>query len=420
MSEKILNKLIAWLKNIYFRVQNIFIDLLLGWGFAVGLSYIIPKKKNLIVFIENPHSGFRDNLKYLFIYIYGLKESGLEIYFLTESKKVFNELKNERLPVILYPRIISIFKLLRADMVVVDTRLWVKNLKCHFSFKSRKIQLWHGVGFKKMPMDDDMLNADSFTRKILNTICCIRLKYDLFVSTSEFYSKNVFSKAFRFKEISEGGYPRNDCFFIKPNNLVLLGVDKECLEIMKRDKDAGFKIVFYAPTFRNSSRDLSRDIPINISRLSKFVKEFKILFVFKFHRLNGCDHKFNYLAENIIDCDSTSDPYPLFPLIDLIITDYSSIYMDTLLLDKPVIFFPYDYQKYISECEEIYPDFNWITPGPKCYTYEDLEKEIKKHLVEGIDEYKEIRKEILNMAFKYKDGRSSERIWNFIKNRLLG
>ena len=48
---------------------------------------------------------------------------------------------------------------------------------------------------------------------------------------------------------------------------------------------------------------------------------------------------------NIHVLENNSDVYPLFSIIDLLITDYSSIYFDFLLTKKPVLFFPYDKRK---------------------------------------------------------------------------
>jgi CDP-glycerol glycerophosphotransferase (TagB/SpsB family) len=61
----------------------------------------------------------------------------------------------------------------------------------------------------------------------------------------------------------------------------------------------------------------------------------------------------------------------------------------------------------------------WITPGRKCRTQKELQDEITKILVQGLDDHREKRKEILDIAFKYKDGNSSERLWTFIKNETV-
>ena len=56
---------------------------------------------------------------------------------------------------------------------------------------------------------------------------------------------------------------------------------------------------------------------------------------------------------NIVYYDNECDVYPVLKIIDLIITDYSSIYIDTLLINKKVIFFPFDINEYYTNTKDI-------------------------------------------------------------------
>ena len=123
--------------------------------------------------------------------------------------------------------------------------------------------------------------------------------------------------------------------------------------------------------------------------------------------------------DNIVFYDNHRDIYPLLGLTDCLITDYCSIYFDYLHLNKPIIYFPFDYEKYIREDRELIFDYDEMTPGPKCYDQYTLQSEITKTLLEGEDEYKEERKKMLDKSFKYKDGKSSERIYEYIKDNFL-
>ncbi|MEQ8225996.1 MAG: CDP-glycerol glycerophosphotransferase family protein [Candidatus Eremiobacterota bacterium] len=392
------------------------LSFLIGWIFIVPLAYLIPKKRNLILFIGVNDGLFIDNVKYLFTYLHNVKDHNREIYFLTENKKVFNELKEKKLPVVFYPSLYGIFIMLRTSMLVVDNYWWYTNLKYYFFIKSYKIQLWHGVGFKIIG-HSQLKFVNWFTRlfkKCVYILGGLYVKYDLFVSTSEFYTTNVFSKAFDYKEVIEAGYPRNDCFFMELNDMLLMGTDKEKIKKVKEFKNNGYKIVIYLPTFSRTGRDPLMDGALDIKKLDEIAGKYKILFILKFHPNPRHKYEVNEL-EHIIEYDNHKDVYPLLPLTDLMITDYSSIYTDYLFLDKPVVFFPYDFKHYIEKDGKFQFDYDWITPGPKCKNYDELEHEIISCIVEGKDEYKDKRREILDMAFRYKDGRTSERIWNFVK-----
>jgi CDP-glycerol glycerophosphotransferase len=93
--------------------------------------------------------------------------------------------------------------------------------------------------------------------------------------------------------------------------------------------------------------------------------------------------------------------------------------MDYLLLNKPVIFFPYDLKEYKEMSRELQFNYNNITPGPKCFNQTELEEEILLCLKGNLDEYKEKREKMLDLAFKYKDGMSCDRIWSYIRENYI-
>lgn len=52
----------------------------------------------------------------------------------------------------------------------------------------------------------------------------------------------------------------------------------------------------------------------------------------------------------------------------MLVTDYSSIYFDYLLLDKPIIFFNYDLEEYLNNSRDMYFNYDEFTPGRKYKT----------------------------------------------------
>ncbi len=407
------NKIRSFFK-VLVRVILVYIP---GWLFLYPLALIVPKNRELVLFIGRDRGRFLDNVKYLFSHAYR-QGPGAKILFLTEEMRTFNLLKKNRIPVTFHPSLKSFISLLRARVIVVDNRLWIRKYKVYLAARAKKVQLWHGVGFKKIETDNP-----SFNRTIINRLINIlrwRLpKYTLLVSTSEFYTKNVFASTIKTEEIKEFGYPRNDVFFRDPDELDLLETDIDLINRVKKLKEEGYKLIIYAPTFR----DFTDNEPIeggflDVDRLKEFAISRRFVFVMKFHPEVKVPEKFR---ENfpVFFYHKGKDIYPLLPVSDLLVTDYSSIYMDYLLTGKPVVFFPYDYETYVTVDREIQFDYEWITPGPKCYNQKELEAEIERILINGKDNYMQRREEILNIAFKYRDGRASERIWSYIKERLL-
>ena len=142
----------------------------------------------------------------------------------------------------------------------------------------------------------------------------------------------------------------------------------------------------------------------------------KIVFVFKYHTKTWQDHTYDLSGmSNIIEYQKNSDIYPLLGKCDAMITDYSSIFVDYLLLDRPVIFFPFDHDHYINSERALQFDYKEVTPGKKCFTYDELESELNKTVVKGKDEYRKERKKVLKKFFDTADGNSCDRILEYIE-----
>jgi len=332
----------------------------IGWVVIIPIAAVIPKKKNLIAFIGIYNGNFSGNVKYLYLYLQQTNYPEIDCYYLAENFKTYRTLKKNRLPVVFYPSIKGIIKLLRTNVVIVDSNKWISHFKCFLLFKSKKVQLWHGLGIKKIevPIIREKMKR-SLSRRLRYTLINRLPKYDLLVSSSEFFSENKFKDAFYTKKIIEAGYPRNDVFFSPPVPSFFLETDTVTNSKILQKKKKGAKIILYAPTFRDTRIDMfhkEKNAKINLERLNRFAEKNNFLLVFKFHPIPSQSRKFAGYS-HIIIYDNSKDIYPSLPLFDLLITDYSSIYMDFLLVDKPVIFFPYDYDFYIKNNRSIIFDY---------------------------------------------------------------
>jgi CDP-glycerol glycerophosphotransferase len=148
-----------------------------------------------------------------------------------------------------------------------------------------------------------------------------------------------------------------------------------------------------------------------MAQLDTFGKQNQILFALKPHE-NLAVHFQSHpqlVYNNVLLIDSVSDVYPILPLVNILVTDYSSIYFDFLLLDKPIIFFPYDIEKYLKQDREFYFNYDEVTPGVKVRSIEELVRCIEATL-HNDDHYAEIRKKLADRFFTHRDGRSAQRV----------
>jgi CDP-glycerol glycerophosphotransferase (TagB/SpsB family) len=384
-----------------------------GWLIFVPLSIVIPKQHNLVLFYGN---RFADNIKYLYSYVHSNRDSqDVEYYFLTKKAQVFNELHKADLPVLRFPSLKACIKILRTKVLVVDNMDWIYHGRFYLFFKSYKVQLWHGIGMKQIEKD---FQSEKLWSKIFDFLTGRFPRYDLLVSTCDFYSQNRFRSAFNVDKIVEFGYPRTDIFLNPPDSEIYIGTDLKIINRVRKYKDDQYRIVLYAPTFRDSGGNAIEEGLVDLEKLSKNAVKNREIWVIKFHPVEKINCEWEKIT-NLILYARNKDIYPLLPIIDLLITDYSSIYMDFLLLGKPVVFFPYDYAKYIKEDRKLQFDYDWMTPGPKCYTQDDLEQNVRTTLAGEDPKYKKRREELIDLVFKHQDGNAAARIWEYIQREVL-
>ena len=96
--------------------------------------------------------------------------------------------------------------------------------------------------------------------------------------------------------------------------------------------------------------------------------------------------------------DLTIDTNELLKRADILISDYSSVTADFLLLNRPIIYYCFDLQNYLNEDRDVYWSYDFITPGPKAKKYVELQNDLVD-ILSGKDEYKKDRSQVLNMFY---------------------
>jgi len=236
---------------------------------------------------------------------------------------------------------------------------------------------------------------------------------DYLVSTSPIITEK-FGLSFRVEEknIFETGLPRNDAL-LKTIKGEKIFVDNITLDKITKAKSEEKKIIMYMPTFRDTG-DLPVDEIINLEKLDMILEKNNGFMILKVHELSSIAKGIRETKldlKNIITCEPKSDAYPLLRETDILITDYSSVYFDFLLLQRPIIFYAYDLEKYINKDRQLFFDYdNRIIPGKIVKKSDELLNHIKFLLTNDDDEFQKKRKEMLNLFFTHHDSDSSKRL----------
>ena len=377
------------------------------------LNRLTPKDPRRVLFIGRADGQFGGNAKYLYLHMVA-QAPDLNPVYLTAVPQTHKELRSAGLPCTSYPDAGSLKAAAASATVVVDDFHYKHSPLALLTRGAKVIQLWHGVGFKKI----GFVEADSgldLTEERRQELRLLYSGYHAVVSTSPFYTEHLFATSFRAEEIWETGYPRNDVFFRKPAKHDFLGSDPVLYGELKQL--AKTRAVFaYLPTFRDTGGDFVSKKALDLPSLDKALGAMNAVLVFKMHNYCG-DLKGRGFA-NLRFMASGADIYPLLPLTSGLVTDYSSIYTDYLTMDKPVLFHPWDLEDYQALDRELQFDYDWITPGPKCRTQDELLAALKEVARGGDLGFADKRREIGQLAFARHDGDASARVLERIRDML--
>ncbi len=381
------------------------------------ISYIFPKDKKLWLFGAWFGEKYSDNSKYLFEYI-SKEHPEIKAVWLTKNPETFNLVKKKGLNVCKTYSLKGIWYALRANVCVVSTSL--RDINLYTTAKVKVVQLWHGIPLKKIMFDDKIsFKHPGLVRKIL-FIFFPFLKKDIYysdallIATSEEVQDKLASafKVPRFN-VKVTGYPRNDVFFHKEVE------NSKLVKRLKEEKRKGKSIAVYMPTHRKEGKiDIGSLLLNELEFIDRKLEEINCVLLTKFHFYHSNKSENKDLRNIIFVNDEmiNQDIYPVLKMTDILITDYSSVYFDYLLLNKPIIFAPFDIEEYLKGDREFYYDYNKVTPGPKCKNWVEVLNWIYK-FIENPKLYERERLKIRDIFHKYRDGESSKRVFNeIIKN----
>jgi CDP-glycerol glycerophosphotransferase (TagB/SpsB family) len=394
------------------------------------ITKIISRNKKIWIFGALDGKGFGGNPKQLFIYIknnhkeiraiwlsknknvlYDLKENGYECYY-TYSYKGF------------YYSLIAGY--------IFCSNLFLFDINLIAGAGAIKINLFHGIPIKRIVQDVKPGYSKNINPNIILTRIYLFLlrTYNYFegkltdyiIACSEEHQIKMAS-AFRksTKTVFITGYPRNDAIFSPISEW-----QKDNLFWEHIHNTTKFQYLFtFFPTYRDSRRsnmDLFTQYGFDPENVHQTLEKLNAVLLIKAHPAGELTRLQKLDSPRIIFVSSSQLPdiYPLLNKTSILLTDLSSVYLDYLLLNRPIIFTPFDLEEYLNNDRQLYYDYDEVTPGPKAKNWPEALEFIKLALKN--DEWKAQREKIRDRFHKYMDWNSSERVYetiNNIKNKKL-
>ncbi len=347
-------------------------------SFLSIINKIIPKNDSIILFYTNP--SYNDNVMALLVWCKeNLTPKNFKLYSCVKVSKC-----NEQNNIYFISRLTGLFIFLKAKYVFYD----IGTTRIKPSKDQIVVQLWHGTPLKKIGRDVSTLKKSE------------RMNDFSFVITTSNDFINIFADVFECSKdnVKVFEYPRND-YLLKPEYEVLNTYQKSRYE----------KNILWMPTFRKSFIDIPKvgnkyplSLPIfekeeELQELNERLKSRNYYLTIKLHPADYQNSLllpeftnikiFNKEQFNLLNVVN----YSFVSCFDVLITDYSSIYFDWLLLNRPIAFTIDDIAMYSEKRGFIFDNPLEYMPGEiisdSSHFYQFIDK-----ISENTDEYGEKRR----------------------------
>lgn len=272
------------------------------------------------------------------------------------------------------------------------------------------LETWHGTPLKRLVFDQDEVCGASPLYKV--QFYKDSRQWDYLVSANHF-SSDVFKSAFMFeKHMLEFGYPRNDILYAEDKEQKALALKKKLG--IPLDK----KTILYAPTWRDDefygSGQYKFELKLNLRKMKEELgDEYVVLLRTHYYIADSLD--ITGMEDFAFNLSKYDDIAEIYLISDLLITDYSSVFFDYANLQRPMLFFTYDLEKYRDVLRGFYIDMLEEVPGPLLYTSDEVLDAIKN--IDAIEEkYKDRYKVFYDKFCHLDDGHASEHVAETVFN----
>jgi CDP-glycerol glycerophosphotransferase len=355
------------------------------------LSYLIPKKDNIWVYFPTHYRAIGGNIKAVFEYV-NLHHQNIKQYILKDDisgKYIANEEDYKEYLVNRYS-LKGIKFVLTAKVIFLDSGSYFHTGNFNV------VQLWHGTGYK------NIYSLSSKNRDNKKAYSKAKQKNIILIPATSEEDKLRKEKSFLTNNVYLTGSPRND--------VLITSIQSSINKLRKKYQlDSFEKVICYAPTVRDDG-NFNPFSETFYDKLQEIAIKNNFVFIFKNHpSQNNFVLPKNY--SNILNFSKTiKDAHDILILSDVLITDYSGISSDFALLNKPMIFYTFDLEEYISNSRSFYYNIEQIFPGPFVLNETDLFSLIENTRWFYSEDYQSKFLKFQEMFHYYKDNQSSKRV----------
>jgi CDP-glycerol glycerophosphotransferase (TagB/SpsB family) len=342
------------------------------------VARLVPRDDRLVAF-GAARDRFGDNTAYLYLSL--AHSSPNRCVWITGSAALVERLRAAGFAAERRWSFRGVLTSLRAGSYVISS--YTSDVNRWFADGARTVNLWHGVPLKRIERDI----AGGPLSRIYEDRQPIKAAFrdqtrppDVLLAPSRYIAEQCFTSAFAVppERCLPVGYPRTDHFFEPPESPphdLLVADPSKWREIRDRAR-----VVGYFPTWRDGQFELATPGGLDLDRLAAELAAIGCHLVFKPHIVTIPPPP----VRGATTLGQRDDADAYLPLCDVLVTDYSSLAFDFMLLDRPLVYFVPDLDDY-TRSRGFYFDPLELMPGPLVRRPDDLTSAVAAALDAGPD-----------------------------------
>lgn len=366
----------------------------------------------LIVFMSQP--DFACNPYALWKYV--VENTDFDTAWIIKRGAYFEELTERGIKCAVYDSFESLEILDSADIIIANTYTFLEIPK---KDNQLLVNLWHGSGVKAHDYYDHNLNP-RHAIKLKNyfektDLMCVHSLDDRFKLSAMLH--------FDLRKMYVTGQPRLDCVTTSNGKEKLVKLFGEAISQFEH-------LIFFAPSYRSNmsshagtiySDNIFRLDDFDSNQLNDFLEKHNAAIIYKLHPIeqtafsgrsfemgNRC---FELTDRELFFHDIRYDE--MLNAFDVMVSDYSSIAFDFLLLDRPIVYLLPDFEEYKNAKGFVFSNIDAFMPGEKVCQFGEFLNALENAFSHP-DAYADARKNVINCRFDYIDGKSAERCFRQI------
>ncbi len=393
---------LAWMGSRLRRTGRAIADYGTYW-----LSSLLSKRKSLWIFGGANGERFCDNSRHFFQWMQHMHPE-IQSVWLTTNPAVLAKLREQGVPCChAYSK--EGYRLALRARVAVMSHSRMRDLnRFAVAGKTFVVQLWHGSPIQRRGLDVAGGAPRSLAGRVgrlRESLACLlfpprRERFDLLTAASAFTASHLATS-----------------FGVDPLKVVATGLARtDRLVLAKLDPRVPPRRIAYLPTQHGAAGSSWNPFDgLDVAEADRLFAKHDVEFLCKLHPENSLSEEtVAYLAGSkhmgLFEC---GDIHLHLDRFDLLVTDSSSVFVDFLVLGRPVAFFP----RGCARPENLYFDYDWITPGPKAESWPEL-LEACVALLDDPTAWSDERAAVLQRFNAHEDGRNCKRIFEAIQMSL--